>query len=66
MTHNEFDMQKDIIRPIEQFFLESNVVPTVTEGNIREIPKSMTCVPEAIQAQASAKDQESLLKLMQM
>ena len=53
MTHNEFDMQKDIIRPIEQFFLESNVVPTVTEGNIFTIPKSMARVPPAIQAQAN-------------
>ena len=64
MTHNEFDMQKDIIRPIEQFFLESNVVPTVTEGNIFTIPKSMARVPPAIQAQANEKDKQSLAKMI--
>lgn len=44
MTHNDCDMQRDLIKPIEQFFLESNVVTTVTEGLIRKIKHSM-CLP---------------------
>ena len=45
MTHNDCEMQKDIIKPIEQFFLESNVLPTVTEGAILKIKKHMTVPP---------------------
>lgn len=37
MTHNDCEMQKDLIKPIEQFFIESNVMPTITEGAIRTI-----------------------------
>lgn len=42
MTHNDCDMLKDLIKPIEQFFLESNVVPTVTESTaIRKFKRSL-------------------------
>ena len=46
MTHNDCEMQKDLIKPIEQFFLESNVVPTITEGDIRSIKRQMTIPPK--------------------
>ena len=45
MTHNEFEIAKDIVKPIEQFFLESNVVPTITEGAIVKFCKNMTIPP---------------------
>lgn len=56
MTHNDCEMAKDIIKPIEQFFLESNVVPTVTEGNIRKFCKKMIIPPSEILSLASTKD----------
>ena len=65
MTHNECDMSKDLIKPIGQFFLESNVVPTVTEGTILKFRPSMVIPPTQIQEQASVKDREILKKLIQ-
>ena len=60
MTHNECEMAKDLVKPIEQFFLESNVLPTVTEGPIRKIKQIMAEPPEEIVAQATVKDRETL------
>ena len=49
MTHNDCDMLKDLIKPIEQFFLESNVVPTVTESTaIRKFKRSLYAPPAEI------------------
>ena len=56
MTHNDFEMSKDIIKPIEQFFLESNVVPTVTEGAIRKFCRRLAIPPKEIQELATMKD----------
>lgn len=64
MTHNDCDMQRDLIKPIEQFFLESNVVTTVTEGLIRKIKHSMCLPPQEIQDLASEKDRETLQQLL--
>ena len=64
MTHNDCEMQKDIIKPIEQFFLESNVLPTVTEGTILKIMKHMTIPPEEIRMQATEKEREALNVLL--
>ena len=65
MTHNDCEMQKDLIKPIEQFFLESNIVTTVTEGVIRKIKRSMTVPPPQFVAQAIEKDREILKRLLQ-
>ena len=65
MTHNDCEMQKDLIKPIEQFFLESNIATTVTEGNIVKIRRSMTIPPPQIKAMASEKDKETLKRLLQ-
>ena len=49
-------MQKDLIKPIEQFFLESNALPTVTEGLIKKIKYHMKVPPPQLVALASKKD----------
>lgn len=65
MTHNEWDMQKDIIKPMEQFFMESNVVTTVTESTtISKFKRSLHMPPAEILAQASDKDKEVLERLL--
>ena len=64
MTHNEFSMQKDIIKPMEQFFVESNVIPTVTEGNICKVDREMANPPSSIVEMASQKDKDVLKQLI--
>jgi hypothetical protein len=29
MTHNNYDIYKDLVKPIQQFFLETNIVTTL-------------------------------------
>ena len=64
MTHNEFEVQNDLIKPITQFFLESNVVPTITVGLILKAKRTLTVPPQNIQDQASAQNKDLLSKVL--
>jgi fermentation-respiration switch protein FrsA (DUF1100 family) len=60
MTHNDFDIQTDLIDPLKQFFLESNVVPTLGVGSILKLKRKFTIPPESFRKFASKKDNDQI------
>jgi len=60
MTHNDFDVYKDLIQPINQFFVESNIVPTFAYGNIGKLKRAMTMPPTVVRDKTSKADLEML------
>ena len=64
MTHNDFEIQTDLIKPIQQFFAESNVVPSLGMGTILKLKRSFTIPPVSIRNLATKKDLEQLDKMI--
>jgi hypothetical protein len=65
MTHNEFDIMKDLLEPIKQFFIESNILTSVVKGNVQRIKDKYFFPPKIIKDQANDDNQvrvPSLLK----
>lgn len=64
MTHNDFDMMTDLIEPLKQFFLESNVVPSLGVGAIRKIKRKFTIPPASIRHYASKHENDQLDRMI--
>jgi hypothetical protein len=48
MTHNEFDMHKDLLEPIKQFFIESNIITSFVKGNVQRVKEKYYCPPKSL------------------
>jgi len=64
MTHNEYDMNTDLVEPLKQFFLESNVVPSLGVGPIRKIKRKFTIPPASIRQHASKEHNEHVERMI--
>ncbi len=60
MSHNEFDIFKDLFEPIKQFFIESNILTSVVKGNVLKVKKKYYFPPKSIREQGN---QNELLKV---
>lgn len=54
MTHNEFDLQKDLFEPIKQFFIESNILTSVVRGQVQMIKDKYFAPPRYMREQHEA------------
>jgi len=64
MTHNDFEVQSDLIEPLKQFFSESNVLPSLGIGNIQKLKRKFTIPPDSIRKQATPAENERLDRLL--
>lgn len=65
MTHNEFDTQKDLVRPIAQFFVESNIVPTFCiSKEVKRVKHRWQIPPKPVVDLCSAKEQDMLKRMI--
>jgi len=46
MTHNEFDIHKDLFEPIKQFFIESNILTSCVKGDVQLIKEKYFFPPK--------------------
>ena len=56
MTHNEFDILKDLMEPMKQFFIESNIVTSFVRGNVTKLKAKYFYPPKIIQDMGSDED----------
>ncbi|CDW83543.1 UNKNOWN [Stylonychia lemnae] len=63
MTHNEFDLQKDLFEPIKQFFIESNILTSSVKGNVQLIKEKYFFPPKNLRNQAGPVEQQVQSKL---
>jgi len=64
MTHNDFEIQSDLIEPLKQFFLESNVVPSLNVGKILKLKRKFTIPPPVVRQAASKSDNGQLDRII--
>ena len=64
MTHNDYDIRKDVIQPISQFFIESNIVPTLAVGDIKLLKRPFTIPPEKMRMTASKSENALLTRML--
>ena len=48
MTHNEFDLHKDLYEPIMQFIVESQIITSIVDGNATKIKQKYFLPPKYI------------------
>lgn len=49
MTHNDYDIYKDLVKPISEFFTETGVVTTTSYSyQVKQVHWSMTLPPEYV------------------
>ena len=59
MTHNEFDLQTDLILPLQKFFIESYLITTLKkESKAIKIKDKYFQPPQYIQKLATYKEKE--------
>lgn len=65
MTHNEYDIYSDLVKPIQQFFIESNITMTLaTSLNIKQPKTALTMPPKVIIDKTPPKDIEILQRMI--
>ena len=65
MTHNDCDLLKDLVLPIQTFLLESNVTVSIADSKHVQTPKPNALVPPpCLLSKASAQDQLAIAKLL--
>lgn len=53
MSHNEFDLHKDLFEPIRQFLVESNIVTSHVKGHVVPLKDKYFYPPKAIREMGS-------------
>ena len=60
MTHNEFDMQRDLFEPIKQFLVESNIVTSCVKGQPQRIKDKYFFPPRQVRERGHRSDLKEL------
>ena len=65
MTHNDYDIHSDLVKPIQQFFIESNITMALaTSLQVKQVKSALTMPPSIIIEKASAKDIQILQRMI--
>ena len=65
MTHNDYDIHSDLVKPIQQFFTESNITMTLaTSSQTKEAKQALSMPPSIIIEKASPKDVQILQRMI--
>eukprot|EP00347_Sterkiella_histriomuscorum_P010436 403376305 len=51
MTHNEFDLHRDLFEPVKQFFIESNLLTSCVRGQVQTIKEKYFAPPRNMRDQ---------------
>ena len=61
MTHNQYDLTGDVVKPIQQFFVESNILVTVACSQIVRRLAWQTQIPPSEIMQTHSKKEQSMV-----
>jgi hypothetical protein len=60
MTHNEFDILRDLLEPMKQFFIESNIVTSFVRGRVTKIKDKYYFPPKIIREAGTEEEKKTL------